>query len=134
MTTFTLINEIPCQTCGVTLHRRWDGSGRDFSWTDADGGSKSNEAGPEGITDVYSWLDWLREHDIARYSSFKARVDLGCGILPWQHWHRPSGPTTQREPGAVVPECCDMPAQLCRDGWECRVSVTPIESCAGRSS
>ncbi|KAA1250313.1 hypothetical protein F0Q45_10260 [Mycobacterium simiae] len=113
-------DETSCSVCGVRLLRRWNRSGTDFTWLDEGGHNYGGDGGPAGVDNIWDYLDWLRIHDIGGYSLFLARVTLGAGILPWQHWHSPAPAPVVYEPGEVPPWCCGEPARLGRDGWLCR--------------
>lgn len=116
------INETACIDCGVALYRHWNTRGTESEWLDAGNDRCGGTGGPDGVTNVYDYLDWLRENDIARYSAFSARVSLGAQILPWQHWHHPAPVSPVFGRGEELPWCCGMPAHLVRDGWNCRES------------
>jgi hypothetical protein len=111
-----------CTVCGTRLIRHWTPNGMDFAWLDETGSNRSGcGGGPGGTGSIEDYLAWLRDHDIGGYSLFLARVTLGAGILPWQHWHQPSlvavAASDARE---WVPWCCGEPARRIRDGWICR--------------
>lgn len=109
-------DESTCETCGCELVRRWTEDGRDYVWIDRDGKYIGGRP-PEGFANGYEWLDWLRHNDIARYSIISKSIDMGW-LWPWEHRH--THVDFDPYPGEV-PECCDWPMQLVRDGWLCRV-------------
>ena len=111
----------PCTVCGTTLYRNWTDHGTDFYWADGNGALKGDtKPGPPGVHSAGDFLDWLLAQDrIAEYSSAKVRIELGSGVLPWQHFHR-VGDVPSATAGRPVPECCDWPMQATRDGWLCR--------------
>lgn len=114
-----------CSDCGAAMVRKWNAAGTDFGWVDTQGSRFGDDGtGPDGVTTVGEFVAWLRDNDptLATYSLWKAKVDFGCGIVPWQHWHHTQTRPMVYEPGEVLPYCCDQPMQAARDGWLCRNS------------
>lgn len=109
-----------CTTCGIRLIRHWTPNGMDFTWLDETGSNRSSCGGPDGVDSIDDYLDWLRDNDIRGYSLFLARVTLGTGVLPWQHWHQPTPAALDSNARESVPWCCGEPARRIRDGWICR--------------
>ena len=113
-----------CITCGCTMIRHWDGRGLESSFLDETGSMSGDSGrGPEGVRTTGDHLSWLlAEGRMVEYSGWKARYDLGAGITPWQHWHKPEAARPVFGPEDVTPDdCCGMPMWLVRDGWVCRV-------------
>lgn len=113
-------SETICEQCRCPMFRQWNAAGTESTWLDAETSSVGGQGGPAGINTVYDYLNWLRDNDIAEYSSFSVKVVLGAAILPWQHWHRPVPVSVRLAPGQTVPQCCGQPALLQRDRWVCR--------------
>jgi hypothetical protein len=126
------VNETTCELCQCRMFRHWNAAGTESSWLDGAGGRVGGQGGPAEIDTVYEYLNWLRENNIAEYSSFSVKVTLGAAILPWQHWHRPIPVSVRFTACQTVPQCCGQPALLQRDRWVCRQVPKATSLCPQR--
>lgn len=123
------VNETACEVCRCPMFRRWNASGTESTWLDADGSRVGKQGGPGGIDTVYDYLKWLQNTAIAEYSPFSGKVTLGAAILSWQHWHRPIPVSVRFVRSEKVPQCCGQPALLQRDRWVCRHVPKAVSLC-----
>jgi len=102
--------------CGTAMRLAADNAVDEWRWEPLDGSPRTVEIGlPDGVTDSYMLVNYLRDRDIAAYSALSAALDLGAN--PFRHVHHPADVPSFVGP---VPEHCGSPMWMRPSGWQCR--------------